>query len=399
MSKVTDELKEALATATAIRAAAEANAMEAIEETITPHLQSMLAAKIEEMASEDESEVSEGTADEEVKEEEMPTAITEEEEDSEEETEETEEEESDDEESEEEAEEETEETEEEETIDFEDMPMEEFEAMVTDIVRSELEKGEEEAEEIEMELEDDTEEMEASTEEDSEEINPDDISLDELLAEIQEITDTAKEEVEEGTHEEGEEEAVNEFDLGYATNVAPELIAGVIAALGALGIGSMIDTKELKKMAPAKLKALAAKLGVGEKNEEVEEETHMEEELNEALETVKTLRNELSETNLLNAKLLYVNKLFKTNNLTTEQKVNTITAFDKADTVKEVKLVFETISEGLTKAARSSVSESKRFASDAAGTAPKTITENVEAPANSFKERMQVLAGIRKPNN
>ena len=41
MSKVTDELKEALATATAIRAAAEANAMEAIEETITPHLQSM----------------------------------------------------------------------------------------------------------------------------------------------------------------------------------------------------------------------------------------------------------------------------------------------------------------------------------------------------------------------
>jgi hypothetical protein len=129
----------------------------------------------------------------------------------------------------------------------------------------------------------------------------------------------------------------------------------------------------------------------------MKEETNPEE-LNEALETIETLKKDISETNLLNAKLLYVNKIFKANNLTESQKVNTITAFDKAETVKEVKLVFETISQGLDKTASSCVNENKGFASKAAGVAPKTITEAVETPDNSWRDRMQVLAGIKKPN-
>ena len=68
-----------------------------------------------------------------------------------------------------------------------------------------------------------------------------------------------------------------------------------------------------------------------------------DEELKEAYATVETLRNELNEINLLNAKLLYTNKIFKSKNLSESQKVKVLEAFDKASTVKEAKLVFETV--------------------------------------------------------
>ena len=117
------------------------------------------------------------------------------------------------------------------------------------------------------------------------------------------------------------------------------------------------------------------------------------EELAEALETIETLRADLNETNLLNAKLLYVNKVFKANNLTEAQKANVIASFDKAETVKEVKLVFETISESVA-TKKEVVKESRGFASAAAGVAqakPEVISE-----ANDVVRRMQKLAGIIK---
>ncbi len=107
-----------------------------------------------------------------------------------------------------------------------------------------------------------------------------------------------------------------------------------------------------------------------------------------------TLREELNQTNLLNAKLLYVNKVFKANNLTESQKVSIITAFDKAETVKEVKLVYETVSENITTVGKKEVvKEAKGFASAAVGrsTKPEVITE-----ANAAVLRMQKLAGIIK---
>ena len=119
-----------------------------------------------------------------------------------------------------------------------------------------------------------------------------------------------------------------------------------------------------------------------------------EAELNEALETVKTLQKELNETNLLNAKLLYVNKVFKANSLSEGQKANVIAAFDKAETVKEVKLVFETVSENIPSGGKKEVvREAKGFASSAAGTSTKP---EVIAEANQAVLRMQKLAGIIK---
>ena len=117
----------------------------------------------------------------------------------------------------------------------------------------------------------------------------------------------------------------------------------------------------------------------------------MEEELAEAIETINTLKSELHEINLLNSKLLYTNKIFKAKNLTEAQKVKVLTSFDKAETVKEVKLVFETLNEGLEKGAKKElVRESKGFASKPVGSSPKQPVVDV----NPVFERMKKLAGL-----
>ena len=115
--------------------------------------------------------------------------------------------------------------------------------------------------------------------------------------------------------------------------------------------------------------------------------------MKEALETIQSLKKDLTEVNLLNAKLLYLNKVLKANNLSETQQVNVIAAFDKAETVKEVKLVFETICESLvTKKDTNTIKESRGFASKATGTTasnPGVINEVSETV-----RRMQKLAGI-----
>ena len=63
----------------------------------------------------------------------------------------------------------------------------------------------------------------------------------------------------------------------------------------------------------------------------------MKKDLDEAMNVIATLRSELNEINLLNAKLLYANKIFKSKNLTESQKAKVLGAFDKATTVKEAK--------------------------------------------------------------
>ena len=119
------------------------------------------------------------------------------------------------------------------------------------------------------------------------------------------------------------------------------------------------------------------------------------EELEEALSTIEALQEDLNETNLLNAKLLYLNKIFKSNNLTESQKANTIASFDKAETVKEVKLVFETVSENLTvNTTKKPVNEVKGMASKATGNAPKK--PEIISEGNAVVNRLQFLAGITK---
>jgi hypothetical protein len=119
-------------------------------------------------------------------------------------------------------------------------------------------------------------------------------------------------------------------------------------------------------------------------------ESKMDEELAEAMSTIETLKSELNEINLLNAKLLYTNKIFKAKNLNESQKVKVLSSFDKAKNVGEVKMVFETLNEG--------IKVSKNIIKENLGSASKTtMTPNVKKPIVESNEaflRMQKLAGI-----
>jgi|AntAceMinimDraft_11_1070367.scaffolds.fasta_scaffold02119_6 hypothetical protein len=314
-----DLFKQAIAEAKSVREAAIANAKQALEETLTPHLKDMLAAKLQEMedsSNEEEEGVEENAS--------GFIAVKEAEDDSEE--------------SEDEAEEEApgyeaEESEEEELEgdqDLSDLSVDQFKDMIRDIIAQEI--GSSDAEMGDDMDAGDIEGMgdEPAMEEPGMEVeDEEEIDLDELLREL----------------EYGNEEQVSEK---Y------------------------------------------------HKSKKSDKEDKMEEELKEALNTIKYLKKDLQEVNLLNSKLLYVNKIFKANSLTESQKVNIIAAFDKAETVKEVKLVFETVSENVVNTRKENVTESKfkGMASKATGTTaskPEIISEVSDAV-----RRMQKLAGIIK---
>lgn len=315
-----DLLKQAIAEAKTIREAAIANAKEALEETLTPHLKEMLALKLQEMEEEDSMEevVNE---EETINNPEGPTAhgnVAEAEEEEEEETEEAE-------------EEEGEEAEEEE-LEIEDMSVEDLKDLIRDIVSQEIGQEEMPEEMPGEEAPEGADDMVAMGDEEE-------IDINEILAEL-----------EEGEIEEyGDEHPISTKD-------------------------ALEKDEELKE------------------GEQKDSDDSMKEELEEALATVAQLRAQLQEVNLLNAKLLYVNKVFKANNLTEGQKVNVVAAFDKAETVKEVKLVYETVSKNVSsQQPKQAIKEHKAFASKPAGTTQKQVISEVSEAVN----RMQILAGIK----
>ena len=350
MSTNKDLLKQAIAEAKTIREAAIANAKEALEESLTPHLKEMLAQKLQEMENDEmEEEISEETLNgaETESYSENPRRhgnVLREEEDEEA--------------PEEDEEEPTEEEGEEEDIKIEDMSVEELKDLIRDIVAQET--GAEDETGDDLGAEDMT-----GTEDGEEEID-----INELLREL-----------EEGSHE----DKVEEYGSGYAEDPSDS------AARGLENIISMVKSiKNSETLAKVKefLKGLPAGASAAMRSEGADEE------LNEALKTVRVLRSQLQEVNLLNAKLLYVNKVFKANNLTEGQKVNVVAAFDKAETVKEVKLVFETVSKSVVakQPARPAIKEHKSFASKPAGSTQKQVINEVSEAVN----RMQILAGIKQ---
>jgi len=172
--------------------------------------------------------------------------------------------------------------------------------------------------------------------------------------------------------------------LGVSLDAAKYLVTAgglaVPAILAAIKVGGDKAIQFFKKMATKKSMA---------EGEEMEE---MKAELNEAYKTISTIKEELAEVNLFNAKLLYTNKIFKAKNLSEAQKVKVLAAFDKAASVKEAELVFETLSEGMT-AKKAPMNESLIHggASKAAGVA----TKKPIMEANDQVVRWQKLAGIK----
>ena len=426
-----DLLKEAIADAKAVKEMAISNAKAALEEAFTPQLKSMLERKLTEMDKEDDKEMEEAKMhdeekmeekmhdDETMTEEELNELLSElEEEEESEEAEEAEEEET-----------ESEEEEEEEEFDREEMSEEDLKAFIEDVVDEMIEAGELEAGDEEMEAP----EMEASEEVTDEET-------------VEEPMMEGKEEVEEAMGP-----VVNDLvqmitDSGITNNV--HTAHAIIAGLGAAGVGAGAALKNAVSAMVAKAKsamkeevetleestpeiiqqgmemlknvgitnahtaqivlaglgafgtiggsALLAKItdfvkSFKKDKAEIDEAYHDDKEVHE---TIETLKAELNEVNLLNSKLLYTNKIFKAKNLSEAQKIKVLTTFDKAESVKEVKLVYETLLEGLvstTSTAKEAIKESKSFASKAVGTSPKKPVVETDGMVSRF----QKLAGIK----
>tara|TARA_R110000796_G_scaffold52001_2_gene122626 strand:- start:266 stop:1249 length:984 start_codon:yes stop_codon:yes gene_type:complete len=133
---------------------------------------------------------------------------------------------------------------------------------------------------------------------------------------------------------------------------------------------------------------------VSKRNEEVVNE-NLRKDLKEAMNTVVTLKTELNEINLLNAKLLYVNKIYKTKNLNESQKAKVLGAFDKASTVKEVKIVFNTINENFT-FKKKTVNESRLGSASKSVISPKVTKKKPIVESDEMVNRFQKLAGIIK---
>jgi len=367
-----DLLKEAIADAKAVRETALAQAKLALEEAFAPRLQNMLTVKLQEMEDEDLDEAKEMDK---VKREldELKDEL---------------------------AEENIEEAYDMESYDDDDNTIEEIdldeilaelnaELSEENAELNEAEEAEEEEEETEEDVEDDAKEDEDEEKEVSE------LSMDELEDLIRDIV--SQEVGGDGvTNDEANADDMADMDMDASAEEEEFNLDEILAEL------LSEETEELnerKKYGGNKGDVPAAKRG--DKKDTAEEEgvedykkkKKMEEELQLALETVSTLRQELQEVNLLNAKLLYVNKIFKAKNLNESQKLKVVKAFDKAESAKEAKLVYESLSETFTATpAKQQIKESLGFASKAAGVAPQkqTIVES-----NDFIARMQKLANIK----
>jgi hypothetical protein len=321
MNKGTQLAKDAIAEAKVIRATALEQAKLALEEAFTPHLQSILAAKLNELEEDEDSYVKD-------EEEQM-----------------------------------------EEMIDLDALLAEE---------ESEDEKEESEDEESEDEEEMDDEDMDISS-----------MSPKEVEDYIRQIAAEEFEKLEAGEHEEGGEEGEEEME---APEEAPEEDEDEEIKLDEL----FNESEDIDESDDIDIDGLLAEFGLSEEKEEEEYNTEMEEELYEARSTIKELRSTLHEVNLLNSKLLYMNKVFKANNLTESQKIQIVKTFDKTESVKEVKLVYESLNSTLTKKEtnRSSIKESLGFASKSSGLITQTNNSKV-IDSDVQIDRWAKLAGLK----
>ena len=351
-------LKEAIADAKTVKETAIANAKAALEESFGPFLREKLAAKLEEIEvaedlsltemekeeayeAEEKKPMEEMGYEKEVEEEisldELLAEISKEEE-------------LDETKKEEKLDEAKEAEGEEEEMSIEDMTEEDLKSFIEGVIKDMVAAGELEAaeggegEEMEMEMGAE-EEM---PEEGEEEMMEEEVNIDELLAELDE---TKSEEIEEVKKEE-EMEKSKKMKVESATEMSADEYA------------------EFCKKNPNFPACLS-------------ETKKMEKELQE-------LRSELQEINLLNAKLLYTNKIFRNKSLTESQKVKVLAAFDKAKNKQEAQLIYETLLGSVANTAKSPIKESLGSASKALGSVAKPIIEN-----DAFA-RMRELAGLKK---
>ena len=374
-----DLLKEAIADAKAVKETAIANAKLALEEAFTPHLKSMLSAKLEEMDKEDVDEGYDKYEEDAVKEEVSEDTVEEKKEEV-------------------------------------DEAKEELDEINLDELLAELELDEDKRTDAEQEgykdgFEDAKDDIEKElksmkvSEEVSEEITEDARTDAEEEGYLDGMKDEKEDEEDKIDDEEIDLEDMSEDDLkGFIEDVIKDLVAdGTIEAgedFEEEDVEDVVDVEDVEDVDVDVEIDEAKDMDKGEKgvgNEDgdkddskIEKETEKMR-FKEALDEIEALKVELQEVNLLNAKLLYTNKVFKSKNLTEDKKVRVLKAFDKASTVKEAKVIFETLNEGLV-----SKTESKARPQGSASKATGTITEAKKPiiESNDVYNRMRKLAGL-----
>ena len=373
-----DLLKEAIADAKSVKEVAIANAKLALEEAFTPHLKSMLAAKLDEMDKKDD----------EVKEE-------------------------------------KEEVEEMDAPSFERKNSPAGDSLKDlaprKVGQSTVQEDEVEEEinldELLAELEDSKDIDEAKKDDDK-----DDIKEDERTdAEEEGYEDGMKDEKEDMDDEEIDLEDMSEDDLkGFIEDVIKDMVADGEIEPGdefvedEVEVEDSIDIEDVEDV-DVDIEIDEAKkdeMDEGKKVEDLDEMSKKEKEegddrkkddkieaetekmrFKEALDEINALKVELNEVNLLNAKLLYTNKIFKAKNLTEGKKVKVLKAFDKAKDVRQAKTIFETLLEGLLDKSPINESIKRGSASKASGLEPKAKKQPI-IESNDVYNRMRKLAGL-----
>ena len=140
------------------------------------------------------------------------------------------------------------------------------------------------------------------------------------------------------------------------------------------------------------LQALSEEEGMEKEDEDDKKVDEMQTQLKEYKDTIGYLREKLNEVNLLNAKLLFTNKLFRSFGLNNNQKLSVVEQFDRTQNLREIKLVYATLAESFKGNGNKKVNESKGQASKAvASTEPKkeVLSEGME-----MKNRFKKLANL-----
>lgn len=326
-------LSEAIADAKVVKETAYNNAKLAIEEAFSPHVSNMISSKLEQMEMDGDENLDElemDSNDELDLNEIMEDDSIEEVKDEDEK---------------EEKEDKEDKEEEDEEVDIEDMSEDDLRAFVEDIVKEMAENGEITPTETESEDMDD----EVSTDFEDDSTEDEDIDIDELLAEIE--GDDLK-----------EYQSENDDYTALARKYCQEHPEDT-ACKDMVNEAKKSSKKDDKK------------------------------ELNEAYDTIKTLSDDLKEINLVNAKLLYLNKVYKEKDLNESQKVKALESFDKATNIKEVKLVYEAMSTSLRSKSKTSLRESviRRPASSIIGNTVKPVI----LESNDQWARWKVIAGLK----
>ena len=420
MSKNRDLLKEAIADAKSVKEVAIANAKLALEEAFTPHLKSMLSAKLEEMDKEDVDEAyGKKYEEDDVKKEEMSKKYEEDDKDVKKEG----------------MHSSKKDDKVDEEINLDELLAELDKEDVKEDARTDAEQEgyKDGFEDAKDDIEDKLKDMKVSEAKDEDK--------DDVKEEMKDDKDDVKEDARTDAEEEGyldgmkdekedmedrmddediDLEDMSEDDLkGFIESVIKDMVSAGEIEPGDDFVEDEIEVEDVedvdvdveidegmhkdkedkveeKMSSPVQRKGDDEKKGGKFKKEsrpeiETEKMRKMEEDLKEALDSINELKSEVNEVNLLNAKLLYTNKIFKAKNLTENKKVKVLKAFDKAKDVKEAKTIFNTLNEGIIDS--SPVNKIKGSASRA-GKVPVTKQPIVESDA--MVARFKKLAGIIK---